>query len=486
MRAAAYIRVSTQEQAREGYSIGAQTERLKAYCAARDWALTGIYTDPGYSGAKMDRPALQQMLSDIQKKKIDTVVVFKLDRLSRSQKDTLYLIEDVFLKNDVAFVSINENFDTSTAFGRAMVGILSVFAQLEREQIRERTMMGLQERAKDGFWRGGGNPPIGYTYDSQQGLLVVDEYEAMQVQKIFDLFVNQHLSINQIGKIMSTSYKNKYGSWKSRANLMSVLSSQTYIGKVPYNGEYYEGRHQAIIDPHIFDEAQRLLALRRAEPTPSNFTHFRATQLLTGLLWCGNCGARFYAVGAYRGSKKLPCSQRRMIHNYMCYSRAKTRPEKIRDPNCKNEKWRVEDLDQHIIDEILNLKYNRTHLQRMIHDAHPEATVDISAVTQKRIAEIEQQISKLLDLYQIQNIPLEQISDRISSLTLEKQQLLQAFSESKKEAAGTRNAEKAVALLDNSETILRDGTLESRRFLVHSLIKRIVLLNKTVQIEWAL
>lgn len=175
-----------------------------------------------------------------------------------------------------------------------------------------------------------------------------------------------------------------------------------------------------------------------------------------------------------------------MIHYYMCYSRAKTRPEKIKDPNCKNEKWRVEDLDQHIIDAILDLKYNHTKLQQLLADAHPEATVDTSAVTQKRIAEIEQQISKLLDLYQMQNIPFEQISDRISSLTLEKQRLLQTSLESQKEDTGTLNYEKAVALLDNAETILRDGTLENRRFLVHAFIKRIVLLDKTVEIEWNL
>ena len=484
MRAAAYIRVSTQEQAKEGYSIGAQTKRLKAYCAARDWTLAGIYTDPGFSGAKLDRPALQRMLSDIQKGEIDIVVVFKLDRLSRSQKDTLYLIEDVFLKNSVAFVSINENFDTSTAFGRAMVGILSVFAQLEREQIRERTMMGLQERAKDGYWRGGGNAPIGYVYDRQQGILVIDDYEAMQIRKIFDLYVNGHLSVTKTAKVMSSTYKNHYGSWKSRANIMAVLSNQTYLGKIPYNGEYFDGRHEPIIDQKTFAEAQRLLQLRSAGRKPDGPHHspFRATQLLTGLLWCGGCGARFYAAGSYRGSKKLPCSERQLIHHYMCYSRAKTRPDMVKDPDCKNEKWRVETLDQCIADEILGLEYDSGHLRAIREDAQAGKAVDGPAVTQKRIGLIEQQIGKLLDLYQLQDIPSGEVSGRIRALTLEKERLLQSLPE--EDAPGGLDDEKTAVPPGGADAILKSDTLENRRYFVHTLIKRVVLNGNTVEIEW--
>ena len=158
MKVGIYSRVSTQEQAREGYSIGEQVERLKNYCAAKGWILYKTYTDAGFSGANTDRPGMQQLISDVADGKIDMVLVYKLDRLSRSQKDTLYLIEDVFIKNNVNFASITENFDTSTPFGRAMIGILSVFAQLEREQFRERSIMGKDARAKEGLHHGGGAP----------------------------------------------------------------------------------------------------------------------------------------------------------------------------------------------------------------------------------------------------------------------------------------------------------------------------------------
>ena len=119
------------------------------------WTVYKVYTDPGYSGASLNRPALQSLIKASQRHSFHKVVVYKLDRLSRSQRDTLTLLEEVFNANGVDFVSMNENFDTSTPFGRATIGILAVFAQLEREQIKERMVMGKDARAKSGKWMGG-------------------------------------------------------------------------------------------------------------------------------------------------------------------------------------------------------------------------------------------------------------------------------------------------------------------------------------------
>lgn len=174
-----YVRVSTQEQATEGYSIDEQLSRLNGYCNSLGWIVVDSFVDGGYSGANTNRPALKRLISACNDHLADCVVVYKLDRLSRSQKDTLALIEDSFLANNVDFVSMTENFDTSTPFGRAMIGILSVFAQLEREQIKERMTMGKVGRAKSGLFHGGGYNPIGYDY--VDGNLVVNEYEASKV-----------------------------------------------------------------------------------------------------------------------------------------------------------------------------------------------------------------------------------------------------------------------------------------------------------------
>ena len=177
-RAALYVRVSTQEQAQEGYSIGEQKDRLVAYCKAQEWIISDIYVDGGYSGANLNRPGIQRLMTETEK--FDIVLVYKLDRLSRSQRDTLYLIEEIFLPNKVDFVSMQESFDTSSPFGKAMIGLLAVFAQLEREQIKERTKMGKRARAKAGLHHGAGFIPIGYNY--QDGKLIVNPYEAEQVK----------------------------------------------------------------------------------------------------------------------------------------------------------------------------------------------------------------------------------------------------------------------------------------------------------------
>ena len=124
-RVVLYIRVSTREQAERGNSLEMQKERLLAYCKAMGWLVVGIYIDPGHSGSSLNRPEMQRLIAD--KDNYDIILVYKLDRLSRSQKDTLYLIEEIFLKNNIDFVSMNENIDTSTPYGRAMIGILSAF-----------------------------------------------------------------------------------------------------------------------------------------------------------------------------------------------------------------------------------------------------------------------------------------------------------------------------------------------------------------------
>ena len=145
-----YIRVSTSEQAEEGYSVAEQEERLRSYCAAYNYTINAVHVDPGFSGASLDRPAIKKVMSDVEHGRCKKVIVWKLDRLSRSQKDTLILLEDVFLANDCNFISLMESFDTSTPFGRCIVGILAAFAQMERENIKIRTMMGRQARIQIG------------------------------------------------------------------------------------------------------------------------------------------------------------------------------------------------------------------------------------------------------------------------------------------------------------------------------------------------
>lgn len=246
--AAIYIRVSTDAQREEGYSIDAQKEMLTAYCVSKGIKNYKYYIDGGFSGSNIDRPELKRLMDDIKKGKVGQVLVYKLDRLSRSQKDTLFLIEDVFNPNNVDFISLNESMDTSTPLGRLMLGILSAFAQLERENIRERTSMGMKERVKNGYWMGGGRIPFGYDYDPKEGILVPNS-EAETVRRVYELYLAGY-STNSIARILNLSYEKL---------ARQILTRKTNAGFIVYKGEEYLGRHKPIISLETYEKAMQMM-----------------------------------------------------------------------------------------------------------------------------------------------------------------------------------------------------------------------------------
>lgn len=471
---AIYIRVSTQEQAKEGYSIGEQKERLEKYTEAHDWIIYKIYTDPGFSGGSTNRPGLQQLIRDVKNKKVDKVLVYKLDRLSRSQKDTLFLIEDIFLKNDVDFVSMTENFDTSTPFGRAMIGILSVFAQLEREQIKERMQIGLDARAKEGYYHGGPYAPIGYEY--KDGDLVINDYEALQVRKIYELAATG-LPIYSVYKYMRDhNFTHKYGKWTDSA-VRSCLTSIVYTGKIQWKGELYPGRHEAIIDEETFNNMRDHILNRDV----GKFTKhpFQRTTLLGGIIFCGNCGARYYCKQNVSKKPGITPAQK----YYTCYSRGKSAKSMIKDPNCKNKSWNIKDLDRIVLDEIRKLVTDPEYMDTLIEENH---SIDDGSERQTiidRISNIDKQISKLIDLYQIGGIDFNSINEKIVLLNEEKSSL--EFSlDNAPVSTPEISLEEAKKILTTFSEIIDSATPEELRDLVHSLIDGIVINGEDLEIHW--
>lgn len=457
-----YARVSTENQL-ENYSIEEQTERLKAYCAAKGWTLRKLYVDGGYSGGSTNRPALQQMLSAIRKGGVDAVVVYKLDRLSRSQKDTLTLIEDELLANGTDFVSINENFDTSTPFGRAMIGILSVFAQLEKDQITERFTMGRIGRSKAGYYHGGSHPPTGYDY--KDGLLTVNEYEAIQIREIFAQFISGK-SVNSINRYLSAHYTTKWSAGK----VLNVLRNTVYIGKVHFRKTDYDGIHQPLITVEEFQTAAHLLdgtSEREAKKTNAQKTPFRAGFLLSGLIYCGQCGARYSANHGY----------------YKCYSRAKSSRQFIKDPNCKNDNWKIGILDQLVQREIRGMISQPDLLEAVVQTAAGKHEVKIDRpALQKRIAEIDSQIAKLVDLYQVGSIPMETITQRINAISAERTQLQQQLDMPDLTPA----IERFLQAVEDYKAGFDTGDTDSQRMFIASLVERIIIDGQSVDIRWRL
>ena len=463
-RAALYIRVSTLEQAQEGYSVGEQKERLIAYCKAKDWLIADIYVDGGYTGSNLKRPGIQKLMAETDK--FEMVLVYKLDRLSRSQRDTLYLIEEVFRPNDVDFISMQESFDTSTPFGKAMIGLLAVFAQLEREQIKERTWMGRVARAKTGLYHGGGHIPIGYEYSD--GKLVINPYEAEQVKKIYEWYLSGSSLKAITDRLQDEGYTNKYSSYNSWSSVRNILGNETYTGRLHFGDIVVENAHEAIISDEQYKAAQVLRGKKQELYGPA----FQSKHMLTGLMFCGKCGGRYYL----RNSGKYSY--------YACYSRTKQMKNMIKDPNCMNKIWKAPELDA-LVDSKIRELLQSPKMAAELAASRPKKTPAVSsnANIEKRIRDIDKQISKLMELYQMDDIPAELLGGKINKLYGERTALQATLLPDEEPSAIPFDLVKEL-IADAAQIWDYADELQKRRIL-QSLISKIVITEDDVEIEWA-
>ena len=447
-RVACYVRVSTREQSEHGYSIPEQTDRLRSYCKAMGWKVVKVYTDGGYSGATTDRPALTDLVEASQRHLIDAVVVYKLDRLSRSQKDTLTLIEG-FLEHDVAFISMTESFDTSTPFGRATVGILSCFAQLERENIKERTSIGKEARAKEGKFHGGGFAPIGYDYKG--GQLVVNEYEAMQVRLIHELY-HQGESFRSIEKIMGErGLAHKNGAWYPNS-VKRVLLNPLYTGRINYHHESVKGLHEAIISDKTYNETLAIFRQRTGQPK-----HMGQT-LLGGMVYCARCGSNYTTQITRRTGDKV-------YRYYACNSRCKKNRRTVKDPNCRNDIWKAEELEGLVLSEVAKLKAEDVK--------PPKAEKKDGKLIGAELKKIDGQIARLVDLYAVKGISFDAIQKKMAELE-----------ERKKKLTATEEPRGFEKVLKSFDEAVKNGSEDQKRAVVRSLVDHIELDGEDVTIYW--
>ncbi|MEM5782620.1 MAG: recombinase family protein [Candidatus Aenigmatarchaeota archaeon] len=253
---AIYTRVSTDNQVEKEFSSClAQEEKIKAFVKSQEeWKVFKVYSDEGYSGANLNRPALQELLKDIQEKKIDIVLVYKIDRLTRSPKDFYQLIE-LFEKNNVSFISITERFDTSTPAGRLLRNIMLTFAQFERELASERTKDKMIERAKRGMWNGGTVP---YGYSKENKKLILNQKEAEIVKLIYEIYITTGSLSKVYEELKIRGIRNRENKIFTKSHLENILRNIVYTEKVKYSGQIYQGIHQPIISEEIFNLAQQI------------------------------------------------------------------------------------------------------------------------------------------------------------------------------------------------------------------------------------
>lgn len=416
------------------------------YAKSKDYTEFEYYIDGGYSGKDLNRPAIQKLIEDCKNHKIDAVFVFKLDRISRSQRDTLYLIEEVFNKYDVSFISMRENFDTSTPFGKAMIGVLSVFAQLERETILERTRIGLKKRAEAGLWRGGGKIPFPYRYDRNTGTLIPIPEQVELLHKMISLYISGK-SFNAIGDIVGMD----------ESLVETRILSITNTGKVPYKDEVYDGKHEAVVSDELYEEILRVNKVRSREKYERHY-------LLSGKIFCGHCGAK------YRYQK---WGKRLIMY---CYSQQKSKPRYIKDPNCNNKRWDTFEVEDAVLEELFKMSLDLDLFKKTFNIA----TVNVKNEYRTRLEEITKQINNLLNNI-ASGIAVEETNKKINELEKEKETIEEKLIESEQKE---KDNKVSLNMIKNLKATWFDMDFDEQRRIIEHLIDKVIVNDNEINIYY--
>ena len=287
LRCAVYTRKSTEEGLEQEFnSLDAQRESCESYIAsqrAEGWIqLADRYDDGGFSGGNLERPALKRLLADIEAGAVDIVVVYKIDRLSRSLMDFAKLVE-VFDRKNVTFVSVTQSFNTTTSMGRLTLNVLLSFAQFEREVIGERIRDKIAASRRKGMWMGG-FVPLGYSVKDRK--LVINETEADLVRSIFKRFAKLGSGTKLARQLAEENARNRYGKLINKGALYKMLNNRTYIGEAVHKGTAYPGEHQAIIERTLWDKVHSTLQESPRKRAQKN--RVQSPALLKGLIFGPN------------------------------------------------------------------------------------------------------------------------------------------------------------------------------------------------------
>jgi site-specific DNA recombinase len=350
VRCAVYTRKSSEEGLEQEFnSLDAQREAGEAFVrsqAGEGWALLAErYDDGGYTGGNTDRPALQRLMADIEAGKVDCVVVYKVDRLSRSLLDFAQMMQ-TFEKRKVSFVSVTQQFHTGTSMGRLVLNVLLSFAQFEREIISERTRDKIAATRRKGKWAGG-HPLLGYDIDPQGYKLTVNPAEAERVRQVFALY-REHESLlpvveelsrrGWVGKLWTTRKGPERGGQPfTRTSLYRLLTNVAYVGKVRYKAEVHDGEHPAVVDPGVFHQVQSLL--RRNGATGGAPVRNQFGALLKGLIRCAACDCAMTPAHTTKRDRRY--------RYYLCSS-----AQKKGWATCPSKSLPAEEIEAFVVDRI--------------------------------------------------------------------------------------------------------------------------------------
>ena len=377
IRCAIYTRKSTEEGLQQDFNtLDAQRESAEKYIGSQQhegWiCLPERYDDGGFTGGNLDRPAVQRLMNDIEAGKIDCVVVYKVDRLSRSLMDFARMME-TFEKYKVSFVSVTQQFNTANSMGRLMLNVLLSFAQFEREIISERTRDKIAAARRKGKWSGG-KPLLGYDTLALPGgtKLVVNEEEAARVRTIFETYLKHEALIPAVTEIDARGWTNKR--WTTRAGttrggrrfdkatLYQLLTNVTYLGKVRHKEEVFPGEHPAIIDAGLFQRVQA--TLQRNGRTGGAMVRNKYGALLKGILQCGSCGCSMIHTYAAKNG--------RHYRYYVCLN-----AQKRGWHTCSTKSVPAGEMEQFVVEQIRGVGSDPALAIATVRKARQQAEVQI-------------------------------------------------------------------------------------------------------------
>jgi site-specific DNA recombinase len=372
IRCAIYTRKSTEEGLEQEFnSLDAQREAAEAYIASQrseGWeCLPDRYDDGGFTGGNVDRPALQRLLADMETGHINCVVVYKVDRLSRSLLDFSKLM-DSFDKHGVSFVSVTQQFNTTHSMGRLTLNILLSFAQFEREIIAERTKDKMSAARRKGKWMGG-MPMLGYDIVPDGGKLVVNPEEAAQVRELFQLYLERESLLEVVEECDLRGWRTKrWASAKGRVHgdrpytkndLRRLLRSVNYLGKLEYEGHVYDGEHEAIVDAELWEGVQKTLT--RNARTGGKEVRNRYGALLRNLMYCVSCDCAMAHTVSTRNN--------RHYRYYVC-ANAQKRGSKA----CPSKPLNAHDIEQAVVNHIRHISANPEMMAAILNKSQEQET----------------------------------------------------------------------------------------------------------------
>jgi site-specific DNA recombinase len=420
IRCAVYCRKSTEAALEQEFtSIDAQRESAEAYIrsqAHEGWTcLEEINSDGGYSGGDMDRPALRRLLADIEAGKVDAVVVYKVDRLSRSLLDFARILE-TFDKYQVSFVSVTQQINSGTSMGRLMLNVLLSFAQFEREIISERTRDKVASARRKGKWAGG-HPILGYDVDPQRFKLVINEDEAARVQAIFALYLQHEGLLPVLQELQHRGWLNKRWTTRkgrerggkpfSKSSLHKLLTNVTYIGRIRHKQDIHDGEQAALIDASVWQRVQALLLRNGRTGGAPVRNQFGA--LLKGILRCTPCGCSMTPSHTTRQGRKR-------YRYYVC-----SRAQKQGWQTCPSKSVPAGEIERFVVERIRAIGRDPALQQETFAAAHAQAGARIEELEAERrglvreLARWHAQVRQLLEQFG-QGGPRESAVSRLADL----------------------------------------------------------------------